>query len=261
LSLNSHLKKYGIQHFETDEYWTWVTRKLKQKRTMELSRLREPLQSGVATDHERAAFYDYIARQPVAGVVHSMKADAIRASGSFAAHHLGGRREVLDIGCSLGYLTTWFAQLQGVERVVGLDASARTIREAQKFSQQSDISSCEFIHGKFENWSNEQCFDAIVSCQMLYNSEDLNRTLGAVRERLKPEGILISIEAAPTAEGGRAYLEALSDAELCVVQFDWVMYNDLGRLGAYLGFVVAREGQPAALNIEAEYKNILRKLR
>jgi 2-polyprenyl-3-methyl-5-hydroxy-6-metoxy-1,4-benzoquinol methylase len=75
---------------------------------------------------EQLAFYEFIADPQIAGVVHSMKADAIRVCGQFVAERLTGPR-VLDVGCNIGYLSTWYARVHPAIQVTGVDISSASI--------------------------------------------------------------------------------------------------------------------------------------
>ena len=53
-----------------------------------IDELQEPLRSGELSWEDHQRFYDFIAPPEIAGVVHSMKADAIRSSGSEKRHKM-----------------------------------------------------------------------------------------------------------------------------------------------------------------------------
>ena len=106
--LRKHLLSFGIRVFASDEYWTWGGDKLGAKRGERLQALRRPMQE-CPNKEQLLEFYDYIAHPDVSGVVHSMKADTITVSGVEVESSLPPVGRVLDLGCSIGHLTTFYA--------------------------------------------------------------------------------------------------------------------------------------------------------
>lgn len=112
-----------------------------------LNALRDPLQDGCATERDLRSFYDHIANLKVGGVVLSMKADTIRASGEAINGYLSGRNRILDLGCGIGYLSSWYASVNSDRKVVGVDISEKSIRQARRVAERLGIQNVEFKVG------------------------------------------------------------------------------------------------------------------
>ena len=122
-TLAEHLALYGIRHFASEDYWPWAARKLGEEKALKLDELREWVTRPGAKNYPEKIkeFYDSASRPEIAPVIHSMKADAIRASGEAVSRKIAGRKNILDLGCGIGCLTTWYAGLEQDRRVTGID--------------------------------------------------------------------------------------------------------------------------------------------
>ena len=90
-SLTEHLQQFGIRQFPNSAYyWEWAAKRLGRRLAARVNRVRQPLIEERATAEDLLRFYDFTADPRVSGVVHSMKADAIRACGAFCARLLQG---------------------------------------------------------------------------------------------------------------------------------------------------------------------------
>ena len=135
MNLETHLNKvYGIKHFDGDDYWLWASETLGNN-AERVDRLRPPIVEGNASRAQQKRFHDFIANQPMASVLHSSKADAIRASGEFIVKQLQTSTAILDVGCSIGYLTSYYALMSSTRQVVGCDVSIPSINIARKIAE------------------------------------------------------------------------------------------------------------------------------
>jgi SAM-dependent methyltransferase len=257
--LEQHLRSFGIRPFDSDIYWEWGSKKLGPRRSERLNQLREPLTTG-ATPEQLEAFYDYIARPDVSAVVHSSKADAIRASGYAAELALPEQGRILDLGCSIGYLTTFYALRSARREVVGCDLSAKTINRARQEAKKRKVSNVTFLVADISEKLPPGPFDAITSCQLLATIYTRRDALALLADALSANGVLISIEALGTAEHATRYIDDAADYRLKVIKFAFVYFNDLGCEKAYPAFIFAHRSDPISLDLEQEYKTVLNKL-
>jgi 2-polyprenyl-3-methyl-5-hydroxy-6-metoxy-1,4-benzoquinol methylase len=256
-SLVEHLATYGIQRFDDDDYWRWAAEHLGERRAEELDRLREPLIESRASDEDRQALYELIAVEPFASVVHSSKADAIRATGQAVCELLAGRNAVLDVGCGLGYLTTWFAQAEADRSVLGIDRSRATVREATRHVPSSVKDRVRFEVVDIVRSRPAGRFDAVVDAQTLSDLDDPALAIRHVQSVLTDSGIVVSVPAIGTAAGLTRFLASFAAAGLTLSEFAWVAYRDLGERGAYPLLVLDSLRPTFHVDFEAEYNSIL----
>jgi cyclopropane fatty-acyl-phospholipid synthase-like methyltransferase len=203
------------------------------------------------------AFYDFIARPEIGYVVHSFKAESIQASGLRIAQHIAGRRSVLDLGCNIGYLTTWYASLSADRSVIGVDWSERSIHEARKLAQRIEVRnvefqvcdlSCEFPPGHFE---------AIVEAQCLDHMQNRNQTLTRIASALADGGIFVSVAAPTSFDELVTYAHELPTAGLFVRSTSFIGHSDLGETCAYPVFVCDTTPPGADSDYEQFYAEML----
>jgi ubiquinone/menaquinone biosynthesis C-methylase UbiE len=272
-SLSEHLGWYGIRHFENEEYWAWAEERLGPAAARELDYLRASAVSpGARRRPERLRrFYDRISEPHLAGIVHSMKAQAILKSGQAVAKIIAGRKNILDVGCGIGYLTTWYAASDASSRVTGLDFSPAAISEAARKARELGIPNVAFTVAEAGNGIPESRFgppyDAVVDTQSVQMSAPLHETFAALLRGVAPGGILVSVPALETARHGKAFVNALKRAGFAIVSFEFIYYRDCGISGAYPVIVCSstggssRGGRIAEPDIEAEFEKAWQNLR
>jgi len=257
-SFSDHLERYGIFPFDTDEYWTWGGMKLGSKRARILQRLRKPIDQGHPTKRQLLSFYDFIADPTVAAVVHSSKARAIKESGKAISDHIKGRRRILDLGCSIGYMTTWFAASNPDHRVAGIDFSGPAVHAAAQVAREFGISNVIFEQADFVQTIPGGPYDAAVDSQTLYavaaeSQVDFDHAIENIVKTLAPDGILVSVPAIGTAPKLTAYVDAFARHGLGLVELDFITFFDVGMSGGY-PVLVLQSGHPGLdLDIDGGY--------
>jgi len=233
-TLNKHLETFGINRFtSSDTYFDWGGRILGQDVAETLNNLREPLVEDRATDQERLAFYDFTMQSNIAGVVLSLKADAIRASGEAVAGRLEGATRILDIGCSCGYLTLWYAYLLPAAAVIGIDVSLTSVRTAKMYANEMQIKNAVFVGGDPRKALNGERFDAIVDTQSVLETSDRRPLLKWIAGALNDHGKFISVPQTGTRNIFKQYCEEIEHAGLVITAITPVPFSDLGEKGAY----------------------------
>ena len=260
-SLSEHLARYGFREFESAElYRYWGGRQLGDQKAKMFDRLRKPLEKDDARPDDVLRFYDFIADPDVAAVVHSLKTDAIRASGAAVWERIKDKKTVLDLGCNIGYLTTWYAQ-HGGNRVTGIDISERSIAEANKMAVAQGCDNVNFRCGDARKILHDVGFDAIVDTQTLYTVHKKKQTLKHLYTLLDETGILVTIPPVRSVEKIAAYLELLSVSGFYTYALDFVSFSALGEPDAYPIIEAGKlpEGR-VVINVEAKYQAMQRAL-
>ncbi len=260
-SLREHLAGYGFRDFDSSDFYRyWGGRQLGERKAGMLDRLRKPLEKDGARPDDVLRFYDFIAEPSIAGVVHSMKTDAIRASGEAVWERIKGRRAILDFGCNIGYLTTWYAK-QGGNRVTGIDISERSIAVAKTMAEPLGCDNVSFVHGEARKVFHAAQFDAIVDTQTLYTVHKKKQTMKHLYALLNDDGILVTIPPVRSAEKISAYLELLSLSGFYIYALDYVLFYALGEADAYPVIEAGKlPGRRAVIGVEASYQAMRRAL-
>lgn len=260
-TLREHLARYGFRDFDSSDFYRyWGGRQLGEHKARMLDRLRKSLEKDDARPDDVLRFYDFIAEPAVAGVVHSMKTDAIRASGEAVWERIKGRKKILDFGCNIGYLTTWYAK-QGGNRVTGIDISERSIDQAKSMAEPLGCDNVTFVHGEVRKVFHDAQFDAIVDTQTLYTVHKKKQTLKHLYTLLSEDGILVTIPPVRTVEKISAYLELLSLSGFYTYAFDFILFSALGEPDAYPVIEAGKlPERRAVINVEAKYQAMRRAL-
>ena len=250
MRLVDHLDSYGIKHFTDDSYWTWGAENLGEKRTKHLNKLRKPMVAGRAKRSDMYMFYEYIANPEVAGIVHSLKADAVRASGEAVIENIGDPNTILDLGCNIGYLTTWYAAERPSSAVVGVDISLGSIETAKKIAKHRGYQNISFVGGDPKKLLAGKRYGVVIDTQTLLDADD-PALLSWVVCALEDQGKYVGVLQATSAQILQDHCQRLVSAGLQLSKLEKVMFSDLGEPGAY-SLVVATKG--CEVSIDPDYE-------
>lgn len=255
LSIEDHLFTYGIRRFDSDKYWEWGGRELGIKKGMKLEELREPLVNEIASRQDYLNFYEFIADKKVSAVVHSMKADAIAKTGEAIDTRVPSSGTVIDLGCSIGYLSTYFA-LGSLDRlIVGTDFSPASIKRAREEASRRKIKNIEFYIADYSEQLPVTAASCVISCQSLFSSSLRKHALSRSRSALIDNGRLLCVEPIPNEEELRLFIEDALDAGFFVESFSPVVHADLGEKQMYslLEFSTHDQGKSGSSDIAESY--------
>ena len=105
----------------------------------------------------------------------------------------GGR--VLDVGCGVGRVGVSIARAFPKCEVVGLDPDPETIRQAREAAAQAGLPDrIRFVAATTRDLDRGDGFDLITACDCIHDFSAPHRTLGEMRQLLKPEGTLFIVE-------------------------------------------------------------------
>ncbi len=259
-TLLEHLSQFGLRHFMGDEYWAWASAQLPGETAEQLNVLRKPVVEGKATATDQLRFYDYIATPAIAAVVHSLKSDAIAASGQAVNRHLHAAKAVLDLGCGIGYLTTWYARQDPRRHALGVDISAPSIMHARQWADQLGVTNVRFLQRDISAELPSGPWDAIIDTQTVYYLPQWDGALAQIRANLAPQGVFISVSPLGTQAEAEEFVHALEQAGLVVRRFEWARHFDGGEAGAYPVIVAAATGPACRLNLAEEYARLMQEI-
>lgn len=142
-SLHSHLVSCGLRQFTSDEaYFQWQRDTLSPDEITALHRKVEQKRLGSSADE--VAFYDATAHPNILPVLYSQRYDYYLAIGSRVADRIGDARSILDIGCGVGILTTFYARQYPDKEFIGIDRSPVSINRAQEQAKALTLTNVRF---------------------------------------------------------------------------------------------------------------------
>ncbi|HKO30518.1 MAG TPA: class I SAM-dependent methyltransferase, partial [Nitrospiraceae bacterium] len=169
-SLHSHLAGWGLRHFTSDEtYFQWQRETLSSAEIAALHGQVELKRVGSSADE--VSFYDATAHPKILPVLYSQRYDYYLAIGPRVADALGEARSILDVGCGVGILTTFYAKQYPGMTFVGVDRSAASIARAQEQAKTLGLTNVQFECVDLDQAAPAHSFDVILVTHALVQAE------------------------------------------------------------------------------------------
>lgn len=169
-ALHEHLARWGLKRFTSDhDYFAWQRRQLSSADLTHLNRQVELKRSGDCRDE--VAFYDLTAQPTILSVIHSQRYDYYEAVGLPVASRFDDAQRVLDFGCGVGVLTTFYARRFPDKEFIGVDRSPASIAAARKKSKELGLANIRFDCLDVERELLRGPFDLILAAHALMQAE------------------------------------------------------------------------------------------
>ncbi|MEP6959390.1 MAG: methyltransferase domain-containing protein [Nitrospirota bacterium] len=168
--LHSHLAGWGLRRFTSDEtYFQWQRETLSPAEITSLHRQVEQKRGRSSADE--VSFYDATADPKILPVLYSQRYDYYLAIGPRVADGLGEARSILDVGCGVGILTTFYARQYPDKTFVGIDRSPASIVRAQEHAKALSITNVQFECFDLDHTAPTRSFDIILATHALVQAE------------------------------------------------------------------------------------------
>jgi SAM-dependent methyltransferase len=169
-SLHSHLAGWGLRQFTSDEtYFQWQRETLSPAEITALHRQVEQKRGGTSADE--VSFYDATAHPNILPVLYCQQYDYYLAIGSRVADRISGVRSILDVGCGVGILTTFYARQHPDKTFVGIDRSPASIARAQEQAKALGLANVQFECLDLDHTTLPGSFDLILTTHVLIQAE------------------------------------------------------------------------------------------
>jgi SAM-dependent methyltransferase len=172
-SLCSHLAWWGLKRFTSDEaYFRWQRQTLSQAEITALLRAVEQKRRGSSADE--VSFYDTTAGPNILPVLYSQQYDYYLAIGPRIADRIAETpraQSILDIGCGVGILTTFYARQHPDRTFVGIDRSSLSIARAREQAKALGLTNVQFECLELEQLALTYTSDLIVATHVLVQAE------------------------------------------------------------------------------------------
>lgn len=169
-TLRDHLAWWGLRHFTSDrDYFLWQRQQLSVEELNQLNIHAERKRSGDRCDE--IAFYDLAAHPTIFPVLYSQRYEYYEAIGLRTIAYLGQAQDILDFGCGLGILTTFYARRFPDANLVGIDRSAGSIAIAQRKAKELGLRNLRFICLDVEREPLSGSFDLVLTTHALLQAE------------------------------------------------------------------------------------------
>lgn len=171
-ALIAHLNDWGLRHFTSDEtYFAWQRQVVP---SADLNRLHACLagkQAAGAGALEEIAFYDATAEPSLIPALYSQRYEYYLAVGPRIAARIPPARRVLDFGCGIGILTTFFAGQYPEQHFVGIDRSPASIACARRRSADLKLRNVQFESMDLDREAGFGRYDLVICSHALLQAE------------------------------------------------------------------------------------------
>ena len=169
-TLHEHLARWGLKRFTSDaDYFAWQRKQLSSADLIQLRRVVERKQEGARRDE--VAFYDLIAQPQILPVLYSQRYEYYLEIGSRVAARLGDAAHILDFGCGVGILTSFYATQFPEKQFVGVDRSPASIAVARENVKGLGLGNLRFECADIELQPISGQHDLIVATHSLVQAE------------------------------------------------------------------------------------------
>lgn len=169
-ALHTHLARWGLRHvLSDDDYFAWQRASFSSDDLNQLNQQAERKRSGALRDE--VAFYDLTAQPHILPVLYSQRYEYYREMGARVAARISPAQSVLDVGCGVGILTTFYAQQQPDTAFVGIDRSPASIAVAREQAGRLGLTNVRFECLDIEAAPLAGSYDLIVATHALVQAE------------------------------------------------------------------------------------------
>lgn len=169
-ALNGHLASWGLKRFMSDaEYFAWQRDKLSSAHLNQLNQQIERKRTGDRPDE--IAFYDLTAKPHILPVLYSQRYEYYSEIGSRVATRIGGAKTILDFGCGVGILTTFYARQFPDKQWVGIDRSPASIAVSQQKARELGLANVRFECLDVESGVLSRSYDLVIATHALVQAE------------------------------------------------------------------------------------------
>ena len=169
-SLHAHLAHWGLRSFSSDaDYFAWQRATLSAADLNQLAAQVERKRRGDQQDE--IAFYDLTAESRILPVLYSQRYEYFMEIGRRVLPRIGAAGRVLDFGCGVGILTTFYARQYPERQFVGVDRSPGSIAAAQSKAHELGVSNVRFECRDVEVEALEGSYECIIATHALVQAE------------------------------------------------------------------------------------------
>ena len=169
--LHGHLQSWGLRRFaEEAAYYQWQQDSLTHE---QISKLNQFEQERRSSDDAIAdiRFYDLAADPRILPVLYTQRYEFYLVIGHVITSHIQPAQRVLDFGCGVGILTTFFASCFPDIEFVGIDRSSASIAIAREQVEKRGLTNLQFEQWEIPKHPISGYFDLILSTHALFQAE------------------------------------------------------------------------------------------
>ncbi len=233
MNLEEHLKLFNIFHFKSfDEIENFAYANWPKPTKREIKFLNQREKADPSSDFkDNLKFYSAIGKSEILqSLILSERYGSYESSSNFILKNLSGLKKILDIGCSTGYLTTYYALKFPESSFIGIDFSLESVNKANTMKEKLNLNNVDFIIEDMNSINYpEKYFDCILDTQSIYYSKDYSKTFNHLKKVLSDEGLLITIPGIGEKDLIKQYINEIEGAGFSIQYFKFIETKNLGK--------------------------------
>ena len=172
--VREHLAGWGLRSFSSEAaYYAWQQQALTSEQLQLLTDLAKRRQGEDGPKWDQA-FYDLAAHPDILPVLYSQRFGYYEQVGVAIAQRLlafSSHVSILDVGCGVGILTTWYASVFPHLQFRGIDRSPQSIVAAKQYAAGLQLPNVDFSCVTVSPDVAPGQYDGIIATQALFQSE------------------------------------------------------------------------------------------
>ena len=233
MTFEEHLKLFNIFYFSNfDEIDNFASTNLPMPSTEELKFINHREKADPSSSIiDNLKFYTAIGKSEILQtVILSERYGSYVSSSNFILKNLNKVKTVLDIGCSTGYLTTYYGLKNPQSLFVGIDFSLESINKANNMKDELSINNIDFIHKDMNNINYpDKYFELIIDTQSIYYSKNYLKTFNHLKKILSNNGVLITIPGIGEKELIKQYIDQIQTVGFSIKDFRFLKTINLDK--------------------------------
>lgn len=260
VSFEKHLNQYGIFKFDNfeelaeDAYSKWTSPTEKEIEILNNRQHANPSSSFL----DNLNFYNNLASSEILrSTILSEKYGAYEKCAETIISVLNKPKKILDIGCSIGYLTTWYARNFTESVIQGIDNSLKSIKYANKMANILNVDNVHFNANDFNSMKfPNHSFDVIIDTQSIYYANNPVKVFSSIKDLITNNGVFITIPAIYDLEGIQQYLNDIQQAGFIISRFDFIEFENIGFTEFYPFIIADLHSKLIELKVEERFNKI-----
>ena len=261
ISIEKHLNQYDLFKFDSyDEIAEYAYSKYAEPSEEEIELLNNREMADPSSSFiDNLKFYNGVSSSEVLrSIILSEKFGSYVKCSETILNTLEIPEVILDVGCSIGYLTTWIARNFDKAIIHGIDNSINSIHYANKMKNKMKIDNVHFQAMDFSNMKfPNKSFDAIIDTQSIYYSNNPSRVFKIIQKLITNDGLFITVPGIGQLEKIKQYLNDIGEAGFIIKSIDFIQVKNLGDISHYPFIVADLHSKPMELHLEEKFNRII----
>ena len=261
ISIEKHLNQYGLfkfNSFDEIEEYAYLNFSEPSEEELELLNNRE-LANPSSSFLDNLKFYNGVGSSDVLrSIILSEKFGSYVECSKIILNTLKNPKKILDVGCNIGYLTTWFAKFFVDGLITGIDNSIESINYAIKMKNKMQVDNVYFQVMDINNMKfSIKSFDTILDTQSIYYSDKRGRVFNLIQKIITDDGMLITVPGIGELDKIELYLNDIRRSGFIIKSVDFVKVENLGDISHYPFIVADLNSKPTNLYLEDKFNKII----